>query len=169
MRAKQRMQKQKHTKVRRLSSLIEIFDILNPSKKERRERKITRNNLHLTETDRLDWIYKRDQYGIIQEVTCVSYAMHIDDDWVTVIYYDSFHGGLLHKHERVALDSPIDMVSRDQVKKRGAPAELLTWAMSDIRKRYTEYRRLFLKRNRDYLRSRSIELYRGLRLLVFRS
>lgn len=146
-------------KYKKLASLVKLLSLAQ-QKTQIKERLITvSDSFSLTETDRITWIYKKNRKNIIKEVTCVSYDILIRDNWVTIIYYDSYHGGILHRHMRITIDKAGDIISETGVKKKGSPNRLLTWAMKELRSRYFEYRRNFIKRNRQKIKELRIDLY----------
>mgnify|MGYP001593228365 CR=1 FL=1 len=133
----------RHTQ-RKLTSLTYLLKI--QQKLKIKEKLFTfQNSFLLTETDKIIWIYKRNESGVVVEVTCVGYEILLGNDWITIIYYDSFHGGLLHRHMRISLEDDSDVVSESGVKRSGSQKELLTWAMKNLRTRYLEYKRSFIK------------------------
>lgn len=97
--------------------------------------------------------------NINTEVTCVAYDLWLGKEWVTIIYYDNFHGGILHRHMRIGLEDESDIVSDTGVKKIGSQKSLLTWAMRDLRTRHLEYKRHFIKKNKQKLKQQKIEIY----------
>lgn len=102
----------------------------------------------LTETDRLIKVYKKDKGGNIYEITCVSLDIKIQGEWVTVIYYDNFHDGMLHRHLRVSISDGSDAPTTIGVKKNGSQNRLLAWAIKDITANYHNYKRNFFKRSK---------------------
>jgi len=146
-------------KYKKLASLVKLLSLAE-QKPQIKEALITvRDSFSLTETDRVTWIYKKNKQNTIKEVTCVSYDILIRDNWLTIIYYDSYHGGILHRHMRITIDEASDIVSEIGVKKKGSPNRLLTWAMKELRDRYYEYRRNFIKKNRQKIKELGIDLY----------
>lgn len=102
----------------------------------------------LTPTDRLIYVYIVDtKINRTIEVVNVSYEVKIEEEWPTIIRYDSAHG-YLHKHIRISLTDEKETTTRDQVKQKGDPKLWLTWAIKDIQMNFTEYRRLFFKRSK---------------------
>jgi hypothetical protein len=102
----------------------------------------------LTTTDRLTYIYVIDiNTNKTIEVINVSYEIKIDEDWITIIRFDSAHG-YLHRHSRISLAVRQETTTRDSVKRKGDPKRWLTWAIQDIQNNFFEYRRLFFKRSK---------------------
>jgi hypothetical protein len=102
----------------------------------------------LTATDRLIYIYVIDtNTNKTIEVVNVSYEIKIEEDWITIIRFDSAHG-YLHRHNRISLDVRQETTTRDSVKQKGNPKRWLTWAIHDIQNNFFEYRRLFFKRSK---------------------
>ena len=102
----------------------------------------------LTTIDRLIYIYVIDtKTNKTIEVINVSYEIKIEEDWETIIRFDSSHG-YLHKHSRVSLADKKETTTRDSVKQKGDPKRWLTWAIHDIQNNFFEYRRLFFKRSK---------------------
>lgn len=102
----------------------------------------------LTEVDRLTKIYKANKDGEISEITCVSLEIKINNEWITIIYYDSFHNGSLHKHVTVSMVDRSDSPTTDGVRKKGTQRKLLTWAIKDITINYFYYKRNFFRRSK---------------------
>lgn len=100
----------------------------------------------LSETERTRYTYTRNKQNKITNIVCVSYDLYIKDEWVTVIYYDSEHGSL-HRHETISLKDRNEVVTEENVKKKGSKETWLTWAIKDIQTRYLYYRKLFLTRS----------------------
>lgn len=130
-------------KIRRHTRNIEPF-IVPPIKERLKE---NRAEIPLTEEDRITYIYKIDQKGIVREVTCVSYEIFINETWITIVYYDSSHDSILHRHVRVSLKNSSDAPSTDGVKKNGSQHRFLTWSIEDIQHNYLMYKKHFLKRS----------------------
>lgn len=101
----------------------------------------------LADTERLKYVYVRNLRGIIINIICVAYDMQINNEWITIIYYDSEHGSL-HRHETISFENRDDLVTEDKVKKKGTAEDWLTWAINDIIRKYTYYRKHFLKRSK---------------------
>jgi hypothetical protein len=102
----------------------------------------------LTTTDRLTYIYVIDtKTNKTIEVVNVSYEIKIEEDWITIIRFDSAHG-YLHKHSRISLAVRQETTTSDSVKQKGDPKRWLTWAIHDIQNNFYEYRRLFFKRSK---------------------
>ena len=102
----------------------------------------------LTEVDKLTKIYKVDKHGKIYEITCVSLEIRINKEWITIVYYDSFHDGSLHKHVTVSMADRSDSPTTDGVRKKGTQRKLLTWAIKDITTNYFYYKRNFFRRSK---------------------
>lgn len=102
----------------------------------------------LTEIDRLTKIYKVNKDGKISEITCASLEIKINKEWITIVYYDSFHSGLLHKHVTVSMVDRSDSPTTDGVRKKGTQRKLLTWAIKDITTNYFYYKRNFFRRSK---------------------
>jgi hypothetical protein len=102
----------------------------------------------LTTVDRLTYVYVIDtKTNKTIEVINVSYEIKIEEDWETIIRFDSSHG-YLHKHSRISLVDKKETTTRDHVKQKGEPKRWLTWAIHDIQNNFFEYRRLFFKRSK---------------------
>ena len=99
----------------------------------------------LSETERVKYIYTHDDNQKITNIVCVSYDIYINKEWITIIFYDSEHG-FLHRHETISLENRNDVITEEQVKKRGQKKDWLTWAIKDIKKRYIYYKKLFFKK-----------------------
>ena len=101
----------------------------------------------LTHEDRITYLYKRGPNREIIEVTNVSYEILINEEWTTIIRYDSSHGEL-HRHKKVSLEDDRDTPTTIGVKKKGSHGNWLTWAIADIKSRFEDYKRGFLKRSK---------------------
>jgi hypothetical protein len=102
----------------------------------------------LTLVDRLTYSYIIDKTtNTIIEVVTVSYEVNIEEQWTTIVRYDSAHG-YLHQHTRISLDTEKEFISTDNIVKSGDHKEWLTWAMKDIRQNFLEYRSLFFRRSK---------------------
>lgn len=102
----------------------------------------------LTEVDRLTKIYKFDTNNQILEITCVSLEIKIKNEWVTIVYFDSFHSGSLHKHVTVSMEDRSDSPTTDGVRKKGTQKTLLTWAINNIVTNYFYYKRNFFRKSK---------------------
>jgi hypothetical protein len=111
-----------------------------------KKEKVLQREILLTEKDRINYIYKRDSLGKVIEVTNVSYDINIRDEWVTIVRYDSSHG-ILHVHRKISFTDPRDTPSTLGVKRKGDHTKWLTWAISDIKSKFEDYKRGFLKRS----------------------
>lgn len=112
----------------------------------------TENQIYLTETDRITYVYAITDNRKIVNVVNVSYDLKVNDKWVTVVRYDSEHG-YLHRHDRIK-NSEVEVTTIFGVIKKGDASEWLTWAVNDIIKKNQDYKTGFLKRNKDRLTSR---------------
>ena len=128
----------------------ELVRIKNEKKLQQDKKTLEKNeeSFPLTEVDRLTKIYKLDQSGEISEITCVSLEIRIKEEWVTIVYYDSFHNGLLHRHVTLSMTDRSDSPTTEGVRKNGTQRELLTWAIKDIVQNYFYYKRRFFKRSK---------------------
>ncbi len=100
----------------------------------------------LSEIERIRYTYTRNILNRITTIICVSYDLNINNEWVTIIYYDSEHG-FLHRHETISMENRNDIVTEESIKKKGNVEVWLTWAIKDILKSHVYYRNLFLKRS----------------------
>lgn len=128
----------------------ELINISNKSKLQKDKEALRKNeeSFFLTEVDRLTKIYKLNKDDDISEITCVSLEIKINKDWITIVYYDSFHSGSLHKHVTVSMVDRSDSPTTDGVRKKGTKRKLLTWAIKDITTNYFSYKRNFFKRSK---------------------
>lgn len=101
----------------------------------------------LTDSDRITRVGSLDENKKIIKVINVSYEIKIDNDWFTIVRYDSHHG-FLHRHTIFSLDKPVEVVSRKGIIKKGSPHVWYTWAIEDIVDKYLEYRTGFTKRSK---------------------
>lgn len=110
------------------------------------QEKINRNNYQISENNWLTYIYNQDSYGNIIEVVCVSLEIKINNKWKTIIYYDSSHAGVLHRHTINSLETDTDVVDYLSVRKKGNQKRLLSWAIRDIKNKYIFYKKKFIIR-----------------------
>lgn len=109
--------------------------------------RIHRNDFRLSNNNRLTYVYKTENKGILIEVTNVSLEIQINNKWETIIRYDNAHGKL-HRHTRITINSNADIVDYIGVKQKGSQKRLLGWAIDDIKKKYIIYKSKFLERCR---------------------
>lgn len=109
--------------------------------------KIESNEIILTEIDRITHIRRVDSKRTILEVVNVSYETKVEDEWMTIVRYDSTHG-FLHRHLRVSLDDPKEIINTTGVKSKGTVHTWYTWAIKDILLNYPDYKRAFMKRSK---------------------
>lgn len=109
--------------------------------------KIESNEIILTETDKITHIRKVDNKRTILEVINVSYETKVDNEWITIVRYDSTHG-FLHRHLRISLDDPKEIINTTGVKKKGTAHVWYTWAIKDILSKYLDYKKGFIKRSK---------------------
>lgn len=107
---------------------------------------LTRHGFPLSENERITYVYSRNKRNRVTNIISVIYDLFIEGEWVTVIYYDSEHGSL-HRHETISFQDRRDIVTEENVKKKGTKERWLTWAIKDIQKRSNYYKKLFLKRS----------------------
>lgn len=143
--------KKKIRKHRRLIITPIVLAKISQEQKSRQAREALVKNeetFPLTEVDRLTKIYRANKDGEIVEITCVSLEIKINNEWVTIVYYDNFHSGLLHKHITVSMTDRSDSPTTDGVRKKGTQRKLLTWAIKDITTDYFYYKRNFFRRSK---------------------
>lgn len=103
-------------------------------------------SLNPNNSDRISFNRETDTKGTIK-ISNVSYEIKIDEEWIWIVRYDDHGGkGALHRHERINLESDIDVLIADGVKRKGTKKKLYDWAIADIKKNYLIYRMRFLKR-----------------------
>ena len=103
--------------------------------------------IYLLDTDRIIYVYKRNTKRDISEITNVSYEIRIKAEWITIVRYDSSHG-YLHRHLAISINNPSDTPSTVGVIRKGSHQKWLTWAINDIKKRYLDYKKGFLRRSK---------------------
>ena len=104
--------------------------------------------IRLTEEDRIGYIYKINAKRTVREITCVSYEVLFNNKWETIVYYDSTHGGTLHRHVRASINDTSDSPSTEQVRNKGTLHRRLTWCVEDIQNNFIFYKRRFMKRSK---------------------
>ncbi len=109
--------------------------------------KTVTHKFYRTNTDRVIYCYEIDGEKTIQKVVDVSYDVYVNNQWVTIVRYDSKHG-FLHRHMRVSLENISDTPTTGGVIKRGKPQTWLTWARKDVSKNFLNYRVGFFKRSK---------------------
>jgi hypothetical protein len=114
----------------------------------------SKETIYFSEVDRVTKIYKLNKSNNrkVAEITCVSFDVKIDNKWITIIYYDSYHDGELHKHIRISLEDDSDSPITEGVRKKGTQHRLLTWAMQDLVANYLVYKSKFFKRSKISLK-----------------
>ena len=128
----------------------ELKKIAEKTKKDAEKIKLIKSegSFPLTEVDRLTRVFKLNNLNEIVEITCISLEIKIKDEWITIVYYDSFHEAKLHKHVTISLEDKSDSPTTENVKKNGTQKDLLTWAIKDIIRNYFHYKREFSKRSK---------------------
>lgn len=139
--------KRKHYRIskRLFNKLNRLAKKYTPKKIE--PSKIESNEIILTEADRVTHIRRVDSKRTILEVINVSYETKVDDEWMTIVRYDSTHG-FLHRHLRVSLNDPKEIINTTGVKKKGSVHAWYTWAVKDILLKYLDYRKGFIERSK---------------------
>lgn len=100
--------------------------------------------LNINDSDRVTYYWKLE--GKTYKEINITYEIKIRDTWETIIRYDDHGGaGLFHKHIRISLEDKSEVLTADNVKRKGGKKELLNWAIQDIKKNYLLYRKKFLK------------------------
>jgi len=120
---------------------------------------IHRNDYLISENNRITYIYRTNIQGIIVEIICVSLEIRIQKDWKTIIYYDSYHDGALHRHTYSSIVNDSDVADYLGVRKKGGQKRLLRWAIDDIKNNYLHYKKQFVKRCRKLGVSIDVEIY----------
>lgn len=143
---------------RRPFSMVNMLRAIRQKRKPDRKIHEIRHKYLLTETDRISYIYQINLQNVVVEVTCVSYDILLKNQWVTLIYYDNYHGGILHRHVSLNLENNVDVPNIYGVKQKGTPRDLLTWANRDLRLNYQNYRAGFVRRNKKYLIDHNIDI-----------
>ena len=110
-----------------------------------KERPIT-HEFNISETDKVRYVYSRSRDNLVSEIISVAYDTYLNNEWVTVIYYDSVHGPM-HRHEIISFENRSKITTEENVKKSGSKRERLTWAIKDIQRRCIYYKTKFLKRS----------------------
>lgn len=101
----------------------------------------------LSENNRITYIYKVSKTKKVVEVTCVSLDIYLDKSWITIVYYDNYHGKM-HRHVTVSTIDNSDTPTEISVRQRGTNRRLLGWAINDIKANYLIYKSKFLKRSK---------------------
>lgn len=130
----------------------ELIKIAEISSKNKHKKSLVecKGEIYLTETNRLNYVYKINPKNNrkVEEIISVSYSIRIHGKWITIIYYDSTHNGVLHRHITISLnDSNSDSPTMNGVRQKGTQHRLLTWAMRDLFNNYLHYKENFLKRS----------------------
>ncbi|MBI2039987.1 hypothetical protein HYT18_02860 [Candidatus Microgenomates bacterium] len=139
--------KRRHYRISRrlLNKLNRLTKKYTPKKIE--SYKIESNEIILTETDRITHIRRVDSKRTILEVVNVSYETKVDEEWMTIVRYDSTHG-FLHRHLRISLDDSREIINTTGVKKKGTVHVWYTWAIHDLLLRHQDYKKGFMKRSK---------------------
>lgn len=109
--------------------------------------KVIESEIILSPSDRITHIKKINANNEVVEVVNVSYEVNLDGEWLTIVRYDSSHG-YLHRHVLISLDNRFETTSTSSVIKRGQPDDWYAWAITDIQKRFLEYRVGFMRRSK---------------------
>lgn len=126
-------------KLQKLHKLYEDFEV---------ERiKTIPKEIYLTSVDRITYVGLGDKDRNITEVINVSYEINFNDEWITILRFDSHHN-YLHRHIRVSLTDKSEIEDSIGVKRKGSPHVWYTWAIQNIRDRFIEYRTNFAKRSK---------------------
>ena len=145
-------------KFKKRHALITSFPVVPKSIKRETLKEVGKQYL-LSEGNRLTYIYKTDLQGKVREVTCVSYEIEIENDWITIAYLDNVHAGILHMHIRTSIENLSDPATTLAVTKKTDPKKQLTWAIHYLNNSYLDYKRGFLKRSKTYLTKNKVEVY----------
>lgn len=107
---------------------------------------IYRHEITLSDYDRVRYSYKKagDRYV---EIINSSYEALINNNWVTLIRYDSTHG-YLHRHTKLSLADDEEYITKEPISERGSHHEWLTWTLRDLISNFYNYRTSFLERNK---------------------
>lgn len=106
-----------------------------------------RQQIILSEEDKITYIYEMDDQRNYTNVVDVSYEYLFQGEWKTVLRYDSEHG-YLHRHRIISLIDKTEVETRIGVIKRGGPHEWLTWAIKDIMRTYREDKKGVLRKSK---------------------
>lgn len=134
----------KHRKEIKLEFVISI-----PIKLEVKKRKTVeaKAEIALTEEDQVVYIYERGENKNVTEVVNVSYQVLINDEWITIVRFDSEHG-YLHCHKRISFEDKSEIVfTANYIPQKGTPQRWLTWSIQHLKERYLNYKRKFIKGN----------------------
>ncbi|OGG24416.1 hypothetical protein A3A79_04500 [Candidatus Gottesmanbacteria bacterium RIFCSPLOWO2_01_FULL_43_11b] len=147
-------------RTRRSESLRNLLLAVTQKKTDLRKVKLVSHYFTLSpqRDERVTYVYKvnvEDDSDVV-EITCVSYDLLLENEWITVVYYDSHHGGILHRHEDHNLVKNTEIVSSERIKKKGTQKQLLTWVIHDLTHSYLSYKNRFLRINKKYLQRKSI-------------
>lgn len=111
----------------------------------------------LSDNNKIIYVYNDDLKTKQTEIVSVSLNIKILDNWVTILYYDNHHEGLLHRHNKISYNNEANIVDNEGVKKKGDWKKLLHWAIEDIKNNYIYYKKKFLYRNRFLLKDIKVE------------
>jgi hypothetical protein len=148
----------KHNAHKKSDSLVNMLRSIKEQKTRKENYHEIKHTYNLTDVDRITYIYQLDSKSRIIEITCVSYDLCVNNQWHTLVYYDNYHGGILHRHTKLSLEKNIDIPNVYGVKKKGTSKELLSWANNDLRKNYLNYRKGFIRKNKKYLNDNNIDI-----------
>lgn len=144
---------------KRLYKLLEKISSKNIVTRAKPTDEIRRQFIPIGLNNRVTHIWKTDSKGTTSEVTCVSLDIKINNEWETIVYYDSHHEGKLHRHTRISYLDRADITDWYGVKSKGSQQNLLTWSIEDLKHKYLYYKKQFLKRNKKNLEGLEIDLY----------
>lgn len=131
---------------------LTYFELENTKTRKVEKLQEKRREYTITENDRISYLYKINSDGVIKEVTCASFDLLLGENWTTIVYYDSYHSGMLHRHLLIDLEKKIEDVGSLNVRSKGTLKSRLTWAIHDLTYNYDNYKKGFMKRNKEYLK-----------------
>jgi hypothetical protein len=112
--------------------------------------KSIKNEIIITETDRIVYAYKQDSRRKMIEITTVAYTSLIKNEWITIVYYDNdkSHSVKLHVHITDSFYDRNDAPTSQNVRQKGTVRRLHTWAVEDLKNNWNIYKDKFLKRSK---------------------
>lgn len=104
-----------------------------------------KKDFYLSDTDRITYCYEHlSKSGQVVKVVNVSYEVNIQEEWITVVRFDSDHG-YLHRHTRISLNNRATIVDQNGLVIRGTAKHWLSWSIRHLTKGYDIYKKKFLK------------------------
>lgn len=108
-------------------------------------------DMNLSETDRINYVYKLNNKYEKVEITCISYDILIGNNWTSIEIFDTTHG-YLHHHVLVKIGEKPRVIIPTNLKKNDSIDYLFNWVEKQLLNNWYYYRRHFIKNNKKELK-----------------